>query len=73
MELNNERSRWRLQKNGLPQGSVLSSTLFNIYPNDQPIQDGIRSFIYADDIRITAQAPTFKTVENTIEEALSKL
>ena len=24
VELNNERSRWRIQKNGLPQGSVLS-------------------------------------------------
>ena len=62
VELNNERSRWRLQKNGLPQGSVLSPILFNIYTNDQPINDGTRSFIYADDLCITAQYPTFTEV-----------
>ena len=63
VELNNERSRWRIQKNGLPQGSVLSPTLFNIYTNDQPILDGTRSFIYADDLCVTAQYPTFQEVE----------
>ena len=35
VELNNERSRWRKQKNGLLMGSVLSPILFNIYTNDQ--------------------------------------
>ena len=57
VELNNERSRWRIQKTGLPQGSVLSPTLFNIYTNDQPILDGTRSFIYADDLCVTAPVP----------------
>ena len=52
VELNIERSRWRLQKNGLPHASVLSPILFNICTNDQPIHDGTRSFIYADDLCI---------------------
>ena len=73
VELNNERSRWRIQKNGLPQGSVLSPTIFNIYTNDQSILDGTRSFIYADDLCVTAQYPTFQEVKQQIEEALGEL
>ena len=69
VELNNERSRWRIQKNGLPH---LSPTLFNIYTNDQPILDGTRSFIYADDLCITSQYPTFQEVEQIIDTLLQK-
>ena len=67
VELNNERSRWRIQKNGLPQGSVLSPTLFNIYTNDQPILDGTRSFIYADDLCVTAQSLPSKKSNNKLK------
>ena len=73
MELNNERSRWRRQKNSFPQGRVLSSIFFNIYTNDQPLHNGTRSFIYADDLCVTAHQPSFVEVETTIEESLSEL
>ena len=73
VELNNERSRYRIQKNGLPEGSVFSPTLFNKYTNDQPTLGGTRNFIYADDLCITAQYPTFQEVEQQIEEELGEL
>ena len=65
VELNNDRSRWRNQNNG--------KILFNIYTNDQPLHDGSRNFVYADDLCVTAQYPTFTEVEHTIEEALHDL
>ena len=48
--LQGKKSRWRLQKNGLPQGSVL----FNIYTNDQPILPECKHFLYADDLALAA-------------------
>ena len=55
VELNNERSRRRKQKSGLPQGRVLYPILFNIYTNNQPLHNGTRSFICAYDVCVTAQ------------------
>ena len=54
-------------------GNVLSPALFSIYTNDQPIYHGTRSFIYADDLCVTAQYPSFTEVEETIEDTLEEI
>ena len=47
--------------------------LFNIYTNDQHLHNGTRSVIYADDLCVTAQQPSFVEVETTIKESRNKL
>jgi len=71
--LNDRQSRWFSQRNGLPQGSVLAPTLFNIYTNDQPKPLACNRFIYADDLGITTQKQTFPDVESTLQTALAEI
>ena len=73
VQLNYKKSRWRSQKNGLPQGSVLALLLFNIYTNDQPLPTDCSRFIYADDLCITTQQSDFQHVVQTLELALDEM
>ncbi|KAL4104978.1 hypothetical protein QTP88_020253 [Uroleucon formosanum] len=68
-------SRWRNLKNGLPQGSVLAPTLFNIYTNDQPISNdaNIKHYIYADDSAIAVQDNTFEIIERKLSDTLARM
>ena len=71
--LNNRKSRWFRQTNGLPQGSVLAPLLFNVYTNDQPLPEGCSRFIYADDLAMATQQRTFTEVESTLEHGLKDM
>jgi hypothetical protein len=51
-------SSWRIEVNGLPQGSDLASILFTILINDLPVT-GSRKLIYADGICLRCQSHFF--------------
>lgn len=57
---------------GVPQGSVLSPTLFNAVMAQLPynLPPNIRCSVYADDISIWTSGPSFLDVQQTLQEGL---
>ena len=59
-------------KNGVPQRSVLVSLLFSIYINDLPVTIA-RKFAYTDDLAIMHATSNWKTLENTLSQAMATI
>ena len=67
--MRNGRTQWEEKQMAqseewLPQGSVISSVLFNVYTHDQHVHNETRSFIYADDLCIATQRSILAVFNN---------
>ena len=72
--LNNKQSRWRQQRNGLPQGSVLAPLLYNIYSTPTTSQwTRTLSVSSMPTISVTSQENSFEAVEANLTTALDEL
>ena len=65
-------SRLRRIHNGVPQGSTLAPTLFNIYISDIP-KTTSKQYGYADDLALLAAHQTWEKVEETLNQDIQSL
>jgi hypothetical protein len=61
--------------NGVPQGAILSPTLFNLFMHDLPSPNSpqVKVSSYADDLTITSQNPNVQLATTTLQQYLTQL
>ena len=72
VRLNECTSESRSLRSGVPQGPVISPTLFNIMLADVPQQEGVFVLCYADDATVTATAESALSAKKILNEYLKK-
>ena len=75
VNFNDKSSKTRLFRDGVPQGSVLSPTLFNLFLHDipTPTSEDIKISSYADDITITSTHAKHSTAATNLQPYLDTL
>ena len=63
------------QEEGVPQGSILSVTLFNIKINSitNCLNPGVDSYLYVDDFCITSRSKYMRTAERQLQQCINKI
>ena len=64
-----------IQENGVPQGSILSVTLFNLKINNivKDLSPGIEKSLYVDDFVISFRSKNMSTIERQLQLNLNKI
>ena len=75
VRLNGARSKFRVLRDGTPQGAVTSPALFNIMINDVTgdFPEEVNASLFADDLAIWSQHQDIKVAEEHIQRALDAL
>ncbi|GFS95737.1 probable RNA-directed DNA polymerase from transposon X-element [Trichonephila clavipes] len=64
-----------MQDQGVPQGSVLSVTLFNIHMSSilHPFPPSVRGMLYVDDLQISCQGSDMRLIERQLQTTVNRL
>ena len=73
VKINQKKSSKMTQEVGLPQGSILSPTLFNIYLNDIPRHHSTELALFADDVAIYTRSTDENVAVQRIENHLENI
>ena len=63
------------QEEGVPQGAILSTTLFNVKINDivKQVDPGVECSLYVDDFVIMYKSPTIDAIERKLQHTINRL